>query len=442
MKPSSAALLRATRVIIGTCFWLAVAWWGSHLLTETRGQETDTLDQLITYVSSQGMSVEVELPHAHFLELGDAVYIEPPSTKPGAPPKLVWVGELEALLDDEGNERPQFFGAATRAKLRIHDRRLVQLHENASARLRLVPDAFVWVLDTLLTDENLPLLAREWNDTMLRHREEIFRRLTPIARDVIRDVEATVQESLDDFLERHRKEISALTRVLQEEIDEKKMKNLFEEEILPLGEEKFRPIFAAISKEVWEKLPLWSFSWRLAYEALPLTENDYVLAAWTRFAEREMRPLMLKRMDDIVAATKEVGQEALSNSQVRAQIRLLFLRLTGHPTFHSVAQSFLKEVFLDNGRFHERMLRHVRSPGVLQALSASSAHIEPMLRRMGDIVFGSRQDGITREFTRVLRAQILRKDRRRFVLRSGTNPETQLPAGRRIPVTIEWENPK
>ena len=118
MKPSSAALLRATRVIIGTCFWLAVAWWGSHLLTETRGQETDTLDQLITYVSSQGMSVEVELPHAHFLELGDAVYIETPSTKPGAPPKLVWVGELEALLDDEGNERPQFFGAATRAKLR------------------------------------------------------------------------------------------------------------------------------------------------------------------------------------------------------------------------------------------------------------------------------------------------------------------------------------
>ena len=42
--------------------------------------------------------------------------------------------------------------------------------------------------------------------------------------------------------------------------------------------------------------------------------------------------------------------------------------------------------------------------------------MEPVVRQIGDMIFGSREQGITVEFSRVLRSQILTKDRRWFVM--------------------------
>ncbi|MCH2202590.1 MAG: hypothetical protein MK102_11515, partial [Fuerstiella sp.] len=45
--------------------------------------------------------------------------------------------------------------------------------------------------------------------------------------------------------------------------------------------------------------------------------------------------------------------------------------------------------------------------------------LETMVRSIGDLIFGTRDKGITSEFSRVLRSQILRKDRRWFVMVPG-----------------------
>ncbi len=42
----------------------------------------------------------------------------------------------------------------------------------------------------------------------------------------------------------------------------------------------------------------------------------------------------------------------------------------------------------------------------------ASARFEPTARTIGDTIFGNRETGITPEFSRVLRTQILMKDRR------------------------------
>ena len=56
------------------------------------------------------------------------------------------------------------------------------------------------------------------------------------------------------------------------------------------------------------------------------------------------------------------------------------------------------------------------SAEVQEAMSAATANFETTARAIGDTIFGSRDGGVTPEFARVLRAQILMKDRRWFVI--------------------------
>jgi hypothetical protein len=56
------------------------------------------------------------------------------------------------------------------------------------------------------------------------------------------------------------------------------------------------------------------------------------------------------------------------------------------------------------------------SAEVQDAMSAATANFETTARAIGDTIFGSREGGVTPEFARVLRTQILMKDRRWFVI--------------------------
>jgi hypothetical protein len=49
-------------------------------------------------------------------------------------------------------------------------------------------------------------------------------------------------------------------------------------------------------------------------------------------------------------------------------------------------------------------------------VAVAAERLEPTARRIGDLLFGTRETGVSPEFARVLRSQILGKDRRWLVL--------------------------
>ncbi len=469
--------LRRVRILVGALVWIAVGAATARLLTETRDSgKSNTLALISDYVAAEPIELEIEITAPRFLELGDTVSIAPggdietgdnetgdnetgdKQTNGGQPGAVAAIGAengngsvadagqpigvVVALVDESGNAIPRFYHQSVRvARIRIFDRAAADLRADASARLLLVPDALDWVVDTLITSDNIPQLAFEWNKMMLRHREEIFRLLTPIVRDVVRDIEATVEESFGAFVARHRDKTAKIGAAMRSEFDTEALREVVAAEVFPIAEAKLRPVFDSISARIWDKAPLWSFTWRVAVQSLPLTDDDYVETAWNRFAREEVRPILQDHLDEIVGASKEIAAAALASDGVRDQLRGMFAKLLDNSDFHALAQIFIKETFLDNRDFHERMLTRLRSPEVQRALDAASRHVEPMLRRMGDIIFGTRQAGITTEFARVLRAQILRKDRRRFVLTRGSDPR-RLQEGTRLRASVEWDNPK
>jgi hypothetical protein len=331
------------------------------------------------------------------------------------------------------------YGWTRAARIRLHDRTSPNLRAGASARLVQVPQTAAWVVQALFTKETIPRLAEEWNNTMLEHREEIFALLTPIVRDVILDVERHVEAELPGFLERHGEEVRELSDKIKRDLGGEKLEAIFEKDIWPIAQPKVRPIVEKVSREIWEKLPLWSLTWRLAYQTLPLTDNDHVQKAFIEFLETQAMPIFRSHTEEVVETVREVAHETFANEEVTSTVRQVFASLLAEPKFHELCQVFLREMILDNSSFHEVMNRRWQSPDVQLAIERASRHIEPMVRRMGDIVLGTREEGITREFARVLRSQILLKDLQRIVIDAGPDDAAPLASDAVIEATVESE---
>jgi hypothetical protein len=428
---ASVELRRALRIIAGTILWTAVAFATGQLLTDEKGVDQDTSTLLRSYFKRRPSRVRVDLPRAVLVEVGDEVHLAGSAGKPA--------GEVDALLDEDGSPIPALYDWTSAVRVRFFDGKAVDLRADASARLIRVPQTGAWVLQTLLTEKTIPRIAAAWNETMLVHREEIFALLTPIARDLLLDLERHVEKEFGPFLERHREEVRELGTALENEAKGPKLAEVFERDIWPIAQPKVRPIIESVSNEVWENLPIWGFTWRLAYQALPFTDNDHVEKAWVDFLEGQVAPILRAHSEDIAKAGREIAREALARGSVTESFRAAFSGIVAHPKFHALSQVFLKEVFLDNPAFHEVLRVRLRSPEVRHAVEAASAHLEPMVRQMGDIILGTRKEGITSEFARVLRAQILYKDLQRIVIDPGSAGAPPLAAPPRLTATVEWD---
>jgi hypothetical protein len=427
---------RSIKITLGALIWISLVAAGAKLLLSEGGGTARAVSLLAAYLTQKGSCFILKLPEPVLLEVGDEVRL---SGTPGDSSEEGPVGEIEALLDDEGSPIPDLYAWCRSARARIFDRRTLQLRRDASCRLVRVPQSAAWIAQTLLTSENVRKIAEEWNATMLEHREEIFRLLTPPVRDLILDLEKHLESELPLFLRGHPTEVGEIVEGLRGEFLREKFPEFFVKELWPAAQPRLAPVIQDISREIWDRFPLWGLSWRLAYQALPFTSNDHVEKAWGRFLDDQVIPILKAHSDEVLAATREIAREVLSRGEIVTHLRQAFEGLVESPKFHALSQVFLREVFLDNPRFHETLQRRWESPEVQRVVQVVSSSMEPMVRRMGDVILGTRKDGITREFTRVLRAEILLKDLQHLIVHPGAPGEPPLAEGASLEATIEWD---
>jgi hypothetical protein len=424
-------------MFLGGVFWIAIIAGAAWVLGTRRGDGGSTSSVLARHLLSRPAHVDVKLPYPVIVEVGDEVHLADASGE--VPDAARPVGEIEAILAEDGSELPHLYTEASAFRVRIHQPDRVDLRADAAADLVRVPQTGAWVAQTLLTRRTIPRIAQEWNLTMLEHREQIFALVTPIVRDCIIDIQRHVEREMPPFLARHREEVGRLSAALEGDVRGKDMPAVFEKEIWPMAQPHLRPVLDTVSREIWDQIPLWGFSWKIAYGALPFTDNDAFQNAWLEFVEGQVAPIIGSHSEELFAAGKAIFRDVLANERISERIRAAFTNLIEHPEFHALTHVFLKEVFLDNTDFHEAMRARAGSAEVRRALAVASTHLEPMIRRMGDIILGTREDGVTREFARVLRAQILHKDLQRVVIRRGSEGAPPLARGARIDAGIEWE---
>jgi hypothetical protein len=86
------------------------------------------------------------------------------------------------------------------------------------------------------------------------------------------------------------------------------------------------------------------------------------------------------------------------------------------PEFRKIVWDIFREVLIDNPRLRKRLEERWSSEEARRAVQVAADSAEPTVRRIGDLLLGTREAGISPEFAQVLRNQILDKDCRWLVL--------------------------
>ncbi|MFN9721763.1 MAG: hypothetical protein ACK58H_00845 [Planctomyces sp.] len=274
------------------------------------------------------------------------------------------------------------------------------------------PTSLDWVARTLLPQERraeiTSILAREWQ----KHGPELTARMQPILQDAVGQMALAVESHLPTVLEQHRTQISKIADRYQEEVVKQKVVPLVRAQILPIIEREIRPVALDVGRELWDRVSLWSFTWRYLYDVSPLPERNAVKREFERFLAEEIRPAMEARVDDFVAATERIVRAVSQNREVREVIRESLHSSATDTQIRDLTWSVFRDAFLTNPAVHQALQASLSSADAQQALRLAGSSFEPAVREIGDAIFGNRDDGIRAEFARVMRLQILLKDRR------------------------------
>ena len=187
-------------------------------------------------------------------------------------------------------------------------------------------------------------------------------------------------------------------------------------EILPIVEDEITPIANELGQELWDRVSLWSFTWRYLYDVSPLPEKNAVKTEFDRFLDQEVKPQLESRSDQFVAVTQRIISRVSRHEKVRAVIRENLRKVSSDPELQAIIWSVVQESILQNEKLKSSLRDYWKSDEVQDALLVANVRFEPTARAIGDAIFGSREKGVTSEFSRVLRSQILQKDRRWLIV--------------------------
>ena len=292
------------------------------------------------------------------------------------------------------------------------------------------------VVETLFSAERrqqiAQILARDWQI----YGRELSLRFEPILRDGAAKLAATVESELPKVLESHREDLGVLADRYQSEIVRDRIVPLVRKQVLPIIEEEVRPAALELGRELWDRVSLWSFTWRYLYDVSPLPERNAVRSEFERFLQREIRPAIESRTDDFVDVTERIVARISRDDEVRKVVRESLRTAAADPQLQRVILQVFREAIVENAAVKAALQEWLQSDEVQSALQLSAIRFEPTVREIGDLIFGSRESGISQEFARVLRLQVLMKDRRWLMIVPTVNSTEDPPHSTAGSVTL------
>ncbi len=400
------------QLFAGLAFWLVlVAWAASGVFRQTAGSP-QTPAQLTASLGrwAVGSSREVRALSSSLVLLAanDPVFLQTPDGR------IVQVGSVRTAFGAGAGPDPVF----TRSAVLRLDRNLTAATcpNGFLVEYHAADNSLRGVVETLFSPDRrqqiAQILLRDWQ----KFGGELTRRLEPLLKDGAARFATTVERELPGALERRREDLATLADRYQTEIVRQKIVPLVRTEVLPIVEEELRPAALELGRELWDRVSLWSFTWRYLYDVSPLPERNAVRREFERFLQNEIRPSIEARTDDFVRVTERVVARISRNEQVRSTIRESLRTASADPQLQKVILGVFREAIVENDAVRREMTDWLQSPEVVGVLQLASTRFEPTVREIGELLFGGRESGISPEFARTLRMQILLKDRRWLML--------------------------
>jgi hypothetical protein len=405
--------MKLLRIAVGLAFWSGIA--GVLWAALARPGDTVTsaarrpLSDLWHYYTTDPV-LELRLPAGSELAVGDPVLAA------DAQGSLQQVGIVRHVANDARCAEAALFRSAPQTGQPIHAYYLSN------------PDTIEWVVRTLLPPARRKQIQDELAAAVREHHQEVLEALRSVVEKGVRDALAVLKQDLPRALEHHRPEIEALAARYQTEIIKGELAPLVKEDIWPIVRRDSEPTARQVGNELWERVSLWRFAWRGVLDRMPLIRGgDRVEMELQRFLDEEAVPILQSHEADYQAVVERIVRDVADNERVQASFRRNFARVARDPELRRIVNDILQEAVVKNPRFWEAVRQNVTSSEAQEALRLASERLEPTVRHIGDLVLGTRENGLTPEFTRVLRQQILFKDRQAIVIGELPRSEAPLP---------------
>lgn len=279
------------------------------------------------------------------------------------------------------------------------------------------PDSLEWAVRTLLPPSKQAEIEAELAAALQENREAIFAALQPIVNRGVREAGAVIEQDLPGVLDRYRPALEALLGKSKEEILKRELLPLVKSEVWPIVRRDSEPLFRQITSELWTRVSLWSFAWRGAADKFPImgghnrVENELM-----RFLDQEAMPILGRHEDDFLVLLEVIFRDLADNERIRGSLRQSIARAAEDEHLQHLLNDIFREVVTENPHVWEVVKRNMSSEEARDALRVIGGKLEPAVRRIGDLLLGTRETGLTPEFARVLRQQILLKDRQCLLL--------------------------
>ena len=402
--------MKSRHVILGACFWAITIVGGWYVLNSALAEQSSSVSvmasDLSEWVAGSQQNLNAVCDDKVMVALGDPVFLELPDGT------FRQVGLTTNVY--QKYSRDAF--ASDRFEVSIYQNAIDQFPDGFQLNYHTTPTSLDWVVKMMIPPDRqqaiAELIAVEWK----KHQVVLMAELRPVIQTGVQTALKAVEAELPSIIRGHRPDFQKLGERYEADILKAELIPLVREEILPIIEEEAVPVALDLGKDLWKRVSLWSFGWRYLYDKTPMSSKDSLKTEFQRFIDEEALPEVRSRTDEFISVTEAIVKRSMENPRVKMALKKHFKQVAEDPELHRLVWSIVRKAVVDNETLRSELDAFMKTQETRLALRSAGDRMEPVVREIGDMIFGSRETGITPEFSRILRAQILTKDRRWFVM--------------------------
>ncbi|MDG2131372.1 MAG: hypothetical protein P8K08_25465 [Fuerstiella sp.] len=402
--------MKQRHVIFGVLFWSAAACCSWYVLrAELTAQSSDVSHlsyDVSRWLSGQHRHLQAVCDERLMVAVGDPVFLQ------SADGTWRQVG-LATDINGEFSRDP-FITTAT--EVLIYEDAITACSDRFRLQYHTTPMSLDWVVMTMIPPERQKAIAQLIAEDWKVHQKEIMDRLRPVMKDGLRKGMKAVEAELPQILREHRDDFRKLGDRYGTEIMKAEVLPLVRDEILPIVEHEALPVAEDVGRALWKRVSLLSFTYSFLYDKSPLPRRDALKTEFQRFIDEVALPELRSRSDQFIQVTEDIIKRSMENPKVKDVLKRNLRRVAEDPEMHELIKAIVREAIVDNQTLRLEMEAYMDDQQTRAALDVAGERLEPVVRQIGDLIFGTREKGITPEFSRILRSQILKKDRRWFVM--------------------------
>ena len=402
--------MKVRHAILGTAGWLAALAAGIVVLRTDLSRQSSSLSTLASDVGQWVTGQRAELTAHCAVPLGIA--LDDPIFMETADGRFRQVGHV-SRVDGTRNRDPLLTSSV---QIVLYDKAVGRCLDGWRLDYFTTPMNLDWVVMTMIPPQRQKEIAELIRSDWEKHQRELQDHLQPVMRKGVRRALRAVESELESIIRAHSEEFRSLGDRFAAEILEENLLPVIRDKVFPVVQEEIRPLALDTGRALWNRVSLWSFTWRYLYDVSPLPERNALRAEFERFINDEALPELESRTEHFIDVTRRVMQRLMQNPVVRESFRENFRRIAEDRKLQQIVWTILREATVENETLRQELEDYWKSQETRSVVGLASARLEPTVRGIGDLIFGTREKGITSEFSRILRSQILQKDRRWFVI--------------------------